>query len=456
MIDKINNDKGVTAVTVLFHTILFLALATLAIDTGHLLLVKNELQNAADAGALAGARDLYLVDGTSVNPDANQTAYDIAKENMSDKKAVDIDWTSGTNIGDIQRGHWSFSKRKFEPIDSLATVSIGNYTTQELDENEDIYGNKINFVNAVRVYARRDTSILGGTNIASFFAKIIGIDDFKGVAEAIAYLGFAGTLAAGEVDIPIAICKQSIIKTITEDGVSTEKYDCSTGRMLNSGKNAETHNTAAWTNFTQPCENATPGSVQEVLDGCTGNPEKIILGDQTGTTGGTNPNLIQHNTKPDLMECWEAAYYDSDGDGTKDASIDTDDDGVPDMPWNVTLPVIDCPKNNPGTCSKVMGAVNVDIVWIMKNGPKIDKDAPYKMGSWPNTDEEKTAASSADGNERWNSFISHFNLKTADGTPAIFSDKSIYFLPDCKFHEPTGVSGGENFGILAKIPVLVK
>jgi hypothetical protein len=34
--------------------------------------------------------------------------------------------------------------------------------------------------------------------------------------------------------------------------------------------------------------------------------------------------------------------------------------------------------------------------------------------------------------------------------------KCIYFLPDCNPHIPTGISGGENFGVLAKIPVLVK
>ena len=33
--------------------------------------------------------------------------------------------------------------------------------------------------------------------------------------------------------------------------------------------------------------------------------------------------------------------------------------------------------------------------------------------------------------------------------------KTIYFLPSCSFHEPKGQTGGENFGILARIPVLV-
>jgi hypothetical protein len=47
-------------------------------------------------------------------------------------------------------------------------------------------------------------------------------------------------------------------------------------------------------------------------------------------------------------------------------------------------------------------------------------------------------------------------LKNVDGSQAPYDKKSIYFLPDCTPHELTGVSGGYNFGILAKIPVLVK
>ncbi len=38
----------------------------------------------------------------------------------------------------------------------------------------------------------------------------------------------------------------------------------------------------------------------------------------------------------------------------------------------------------------------------------------------------------------------------------MYQKKNIFFLPDCTVHEPVGTTGGENFGILAEIPVLVK
>ena len=56
-------------------------------------------------------------------------------------------------------------------------------------------------------------------------------------------------------------------------------------------------------------------------------------------------------------------------------------------------------------------------------------------------------------------FFQHFAIMGADGDLADQDDimaATIYFLPSCDAHIPTGVSGGENFGILAKIPVLVE
>jgi hypothetical protein len=43
-----------------------------------------------------------------------------------------------------------------------------------------------------------------------------------------------------------------------------------------------------------------------------------------------------------------------------------------------------------------------------------------------------------------------------DGSFAPYQKKSIYFVPDCHHQTPRGRTGGENFGILAKIPVLAR
>src|SRR3990172_7659467 len=94
---------------------------------------------------------------------------------------VEVHW-SGGNTGDVVRGHWTFATRTFTPNDNDDYVPLWEVTPEELDANP-------NFVNAIRLRTRRENP-----PAASFFARIFGYENFLLSAEAIAYLGFAGTL----------------------------------------------------------------------------------------------------------------------------------------------------------------------------------------------------------------------------------------------------------------------
>ncbi len=132
--------------------------------------------------------------------------------------------------------------------------------------------------------------------------------------------------------------------------------------------------------------------------------------------------------------------------------------------------MIDCgDQNNVGPCQELVGAVEINVVWIidkgLTQGENAYGEAPTQMQGvgdipdWPTDGVPCYNIESSDGTEReacWNDFVSHFNLENVDGSPAPYAKKSIYFLPDCTPHDPMGVSGGENFGILAEIPVLVE
>jgi hypothetical protein len=418
----IRNQRGVTAIVAAVTMIVLVGFAALAVDLGHLYVARNELQNAADAGALAGARVLYNDDGTAINTGANQIAYDAATANNSEKVPVDVNWTGG-NGGDVQRGHWSFGlaglDRGFYPSASTDPVPLWNVSTEELDANTD-------FVNAVRVVARREA-----TPVASFFATIFGYQDFQLSAEAVAYIGFAGTLQPGEADQPIAICEGSLL--------INDNYSCSIGRWINSGQDVASSETGGWTDFNQdnPCTGGTNAEILKELVCADGNPDLITLGADIATNGGNVQSAFD-----ELIVCWE-------------------EDTGKIRPWNLTLPVVTCPGNNVGTCEEVQGAVNLNIVWITESGEDPHyKKAPTNMAGIPNDDGGwlygEWSSADPDGEIRWNSFVDHFNLQNVDGTDAPYAKKSIYFLPDCTPHEPAGVSGGQNFGILAKIPVLVQ
>jgi Flp pilus assembly protein TadG len=281
IVTLLSNQRGVTAIVVGLCLFSLVGFGALAVDIGHLCVAHNELQNAADAGALAGARFLYNDDGTAVNTGANQIARDAATANKSEQNPVEVNWTGG-NAGDAQRGHWSFATRTFTPNESTAPVDLWNVSTAQLDAD-------INFINAVRATARRQTM-----PIASFFAGIFGHTGFQGAADAVAYIGFAGTLPPGDVDQPIAICKDSILN-------DSDDYTCNVGRMINSGQDATTSETGGWTSFNQddPCTGGTNAQEVKSLVCADGNPETIFLGKDMATNGGDIQSAFN-----DLIQCW--------------------------------------------------------------------------------------------------------------------------------------------------------
>jgi Flp pilus assembly protein TadG len=459
--DISRHQRGAIAVLVMVAMVPLLGFAALAVDVGNLVVARNELQNAADAGALAGARCLYNQDAPlpaclqtnsstrgHVNVNANQVAFQAATANDSQKVPVDVNLTSG-NGPDVERGHWNSTTRQFTANAVTAPADLANSTTAQLNANP-------NFINAIRVTARREA-----TPVQAFFSRVLGFDSFEPRASAVAVVGFAGTLLPGEADQPIVICQDSLL--------GDDK--CTVGRMIPS-----TSDTARWTGFEQLDEDASCGgaSSADTIKGLvckTGNKIPLKLGNQVITTEGGVNSALQ-----DLWGCWN-------------------DITGRDEVWPLTLPVVEC--DDGPTCANLVGAVNVDVLWVQRQEPGgkyacgefpeksapckmqyIDPDteeirvwnAPIETTGLPILDDEgnpvlndkgKPTYYPVDGNARWDSFATFFNLRTGSGALATVANggwvnQALYFRPDCTPHEPQGDSGGKNFGILAKIPRLVQ
>ncbi|MBB3189258.1 TadG family pilus assembly protein [Halomonas cerina] len=396
---------------------MLLAFTALAVDGGNLYVARNELHNAADAGALAGARFLYVEDGSQVNDgtqpydgvnykSADAWATEAAQSNDSQNETVEV--------VRVRRGHWSFTDRTFTYNPSVDPVDLAGKTTQELDLDP-------NFINAVEVVTARDQ-----TPVEAFFGRVLGFDGYEASARAVAYIGFAGKLRPEDVDQPIAMCRQALL-----DG---DEYACDVGRFIPEGDQ-----TGGWTNFEHDQNGASNADELRDLVNGDGNPNEMRFGEDISTNNGQ----VQSAFKA-FYDRWEA------------------ETGKQTL-WNMTLPVVDC-TGGIAPSNPLVGAVNLNVVWVVDKDNKINDDAPRQMelppddsdgvspGTWTNND--------PDGVTRWDDFVNTMNISGPNLGLATYANdgwrqKSIYFLPSCSYHEPKGNTGGENFGILAQIPVLV-
>jgi hypothetical protein len=430
-----SRESGASLVHWLIALTVLLAFGALAVDMNNLYLSRSQLQSAADAGALEGARLLYNPDGTinigQFGTSAIAGATAAAQANTSQGEAVEVvsvnrgHWefmTSHVDADGIERGGLFTANGATTPADLID--ANGNFRTFQ-DLNQDP-----NEINAVEVVTARQL-----TPIQAIFGPLLGINDYQMQARSVAYVGFSGTILSDEMDVPIALCQHRLQD---ENG----DWSCSVGRFISSSDNDE--QTAGWTDFEQPevCSGgANTSSVRDAYSCDQKRNPTMLLGREMNVIGGQVQTVFDA-----IYNCWRA-------------SADTNGDGEPDMPWSMTLPIIECNDSNPGPCNSLMGATTMDILWIVRsvNVNRIDEEAPRMMGNWISND--------ADGTVRWNSFVERFEIRSGPGSGLAYwvdppgdngyRASTIYFSPSCESQTPIGGSGGGNFGIRAEIPVLV-
>ncbi|SDX51442.1 TadG family pilus assembly protein [Thiocapsa roseopersicina] len=410
-------QRGATFVFWLFGLIGLLGVGALALDGNNIFVGAAELQNAADAGALAGARELFDdEDGTLIRRGlVNTRAREAATANNARGNAVEV--------ASVTVGHWSFETGgggtfRAQPADPPAD----NFIDKSFSGDPSSCNNLNNFcsgdVNAVQVITERR-----GTPVQAFFGQILGFDGYNTQAVSVAYRGFSGSIEPEEVDQPIAICQESLLDS------SGDFSQCSVGTFI-----PATTDTARWANLEQneTCGGAANASDLKSQVCAGGNRDRVLFGLELQTNDGQ-----VNSAYSELYDCWE------------DRTEKTD-------PWNMVLPVIACAGNRP--CAPVVGTVSVSVLWITSDPAKV-ADAPTEMGyvdpslgSWSNT--------STDGQIRWNDFVTSFGIvglpfNKGSTTDFEYPHKTIFFAPDCQPAEPGGLTGVRNFGIRSLIPVLV-
>lgn len=201
-------QKGSVIVITAISLFLLIGLGALAIDVGYLFTTRAELQNVADAGALAGARELgqlyfefdplnqvYLSkdasDGTLTITELgiakiHSTINEIASQNSAGNKYITI------NTEDIKIGVW----------DSLDPTNFEEFEEEDIEPD------------AVAVIARRDSTSAEGP-IDTFFAKIFDMMTMEVEKEAIAALSGPTFAGKGIANAPFGFSEDKVFPDTT-------------------------------------------------------------------------------------------------------------------------------------------------------------------------------------------------------------------------------------------------
>ncbi len=234
------NDSGSVAAMTALGLFALLGVVGLALDIGHIIGVKGELQRAADASALAGARGLYpdilnnITYGSPPNcAQAEARAGAAAANNPIEGTAPAREDTT------VETGTWDYSTRQF---------------IQQCNS----------FTNTVRVTIRKN-------GVPMAFARIFGINAVDESASATAVMDWVRGVGAGTV--PIAI---------------NEDY-AKSGNPEKITFNPSTSDVGGW--FSVPPDSASASTLSDYIN--NGSCPPIKVGDIISLNNGVITSVLQ-------------------------------------------------------------------------------------------------------------------------------------------------------------------
>jgi hypothetical protein len=266
---KIMNERGVTLVYVALLLVVFLGMAALAIDIGYHKVVRNQLQNAADAAALAGCNLLYArMPVTFPAPPPNWAAASAEAANAITINTAD---NMPLSVGAIATGWWDITQ---PPPGSLWSPTSPPPNTPPTS----------NYGPAVSVTIAKSAGQNAGP-ITNFFGSILGVSTTDAGATATAVAASPGSVRPGAV-IPVAISR-----------AVADLYG-GTNTTITIGSPYMYPNTLAgqWTSFLLDDNSAT--SVRGLIS--SGNPTTLSIGENIWIVPGVTNTLYDNRNHPSI------------------------------------------------------------------------------------------------------------------------------------------------------------
>ena len=159
--NRFGPPKGVIAILVALITTALIGFAALTVDLAYVFVVRNELQNAADAAALSGAGRLYTSNAGPNWSDAETQAALVARLNKTEYKLI--------QDPQVSAGYWS--------TNSISSIMLPTSVSPSAGDSAAV------MVSIQKVAANRDGPV------RPFFASILGKKQIEVDARAVAAVG---------------------------------------------------------------------------------------------------------------------------------------------------------------------------------------------------------------------------------------------------------------------------
>ena len=325
---RLNDQRGAVAVTVAIMLLALLGITALALDVGHALVARNQLQNASDAAALAGARALGLIYGAN---SGSMTGYTLTSGDSAsivsaasiagaDNQAAGV--TVTVNATDIATGNWDGATRTFTPTTVLPR--------------------------AVRVITRRDSTANGP--ISTFLGTVVGVTSVSVTAVATAQLNPVSVMAPGDMNAPFGI----------SEFYFNSGFGCGSTIQFSPSVPGNPQTCAGWQAFDQ---NANAANMKNIVDGLTNDtytPPSAQAG-QT-TLNFTNGNMASVWSR--LVTLWQTEVAQNGS-------------------WNMYVPVYAGNDCSPNGAQTIIGFTTVQVTYV--GAPGDANNALNCTGSNPST-----------------------------------------------------------------------
>jgi hypothetical protein len=259
----LSRQQGAVAVLVALFLVVLLGFGALALDISRVFVVRNQLQNAADAAALAGAGALSGPGG------ATYTKPNWAEAKANALLAVKLNGADGSTLveGKVATGYWNVTGNPalLQPSD----ITPGNFDKP-----------------AVQVEISRSEGNNGGP-LTLFLASVLGVPALSLGASAVAAISVPGTVSAGSL-FPFALTRcaydnywDSINGKPVKDPITGDPQEFEIGKMENKCF------TGQWTTFDINI-NSVDGARELIAKG---NPVGMSIGNNTWIQPGTKAAL---------------------------------------------------------------------------------------------------------------------------------------------------------------------